>query len=68
MTKRKPEYKPLLFTTTLRTPQRLKGLLNILSRYNDEILTKESAIKIMGEIIRFGLYRPTRGVTSAVES
>lgn len=26
-TKRKPEYKPLLFTTTVRNPERVKGLL-----------------------------------------
>lgn len=58
--KRKSEYKPLLFTTTVRNPKRMKGLLNILSKFNDEILTNELAEKIMGELIRYGLYRPMK--------
>lgn len=66
--KRKSAYKPLLFTTTVRNPRRMKGLLNILSKYNGEILTSELTIKIMGELIRHGLYRPTEGVTKTIES
>lgn len=56
--KRKAEYKPLLFTTTVRNPKRMKGLLNVLSNFNGNILTNELAKKIMGELIRYGLYRP----------
>jgi hypothetical protein len=56
--RRKPEYKPLLFTTTVRNPTRVKGLLKILSSFNGQILTNELAKKIMGELIRHGLYRP----------
>lgn len=67
MSKRKAEYKPLLFTTTLRNPKRLKGLLNILSKFNNKVLTNELAEIIMGEIIRHGLYRPMKGVTSSIE-
>ena len=67
MRKRESEFKPLLFTTTLRNPKRLKGLLNILSKYNNKVLTDELAENIMGEIIRHGLYRPTRGVTLSIE-
>lgn len=60
-------YKPLLFTTTVRNPRRMKALLNILSRYNGQVLTNELSQTIMGEIIRYGLYRPTRGVTADIE-
>lgn len=66
--KRKSEYKPLLFTTTLRSPKRLRGLLNILSKFDGKVLTNKSAEEIMGETIRYGLYRPTRGVTPTIKS
>lgn len=57
---RASEYKPLLFTTTVRNPERVKGLLAILSLYNNQILTNELATHIMGNLIKFGLYRPTK--------
>ena len=60
MTQRKPEYKPLLFTTTVRNPARLKGLLWILKIFNGKILTNDLASKIVGETIRYGLYRPMK--------
>ncbi len=66
MSKRKPEYKPLLFTTTVRNPSRLKGLLNIFSKFNNEILTDELAEKVMGELIRYGLYRPTKDISPTI--
>lgn len=53
-------YKPLLFTTTVRNPERMKRLLNILSRFNGEILTSALAERIIGELIKYGLYRPMR--------
>lgn len=59
MRKRQSEYKPLLFTTTLRNPERLKWFLGVLKNYNGQILTNDLAKKISGEIIRNGLYRPT---------
>lgn len=62
-----PKYKPLLFTTTMRNPKRLKGILNILKRFNGETLTNELATLIMGELIRYGLYRPTKGITENIE-
>lgn len=60
MTTRPPKYKPLLFTTTVRTPERLKGMLSVLKNYNNKILTNELAEEIAGELIRIGLYKPTR--------
>ena len=41
MDKRKSEYKPLLFTTTMRNPERLKDFLLVLSEYEGEVLTNE---------------------------
>ncbi|MDR1553422.1 MAG: AlwI family type II restriction endonuclease [Prevotellaceae bacterium] len=56
---RASEYKPLLFTTTVRNPQRLKSLLHIFARFDGQILTDDLATKIVCELIRYGLYRPT---------
>jgi hypothetical protein len=60
MSNRASEYKPLLFTTTMRNPSRMKSLLNILKGYNRQILTNQLAIQIMGDVISFGLYRPMK--------
>lgn len=57
-TKRQPEYKPLLYTTTVRNPERLKGLLYIFAKFDGQVLTDDLATKIVGETIRYGLYRP----------
>ena len=57
---RQATYKPLLFTTTLRSLERLKWFLAVLKNYDGELLTNELATKIAGEIIRVGLYKPTR--------
>lgn len=58
--RRRNEYKPLLFTTTVRSPERLKGMLSILKNYKEDILTNELAEQIEGDLIKFGLYRPTK--------
>lgn len=60
MAKRKPEYKPLLFTTTVRNPQRVKALLWLLRKYNGKVMTDNLATEIMGELFRYGLYRPMK--------
>jgi len=52
MKKRQSEYKPLLFTTTLRNPERLKWFLAVLKEYDGQILDDKLAKKIAGEIIR----------------
>ncbi len=54
------KYKPLLFTTTLRNPERLKWFLGVLKEYDGQILDDDLAKKISGEIIRIGLYKPTK--------
>lgn len=57
---RKAEYKPLLYTTTVRNPERIKFNLFILKKFENQILTDELATKIVGELIRYGLYRPMK--------
>ena len=57
---RQAKYKPLLFTTTLRNPERIKSFLSVLRIYNGKILTNNLAKKISGEIINARLYRPTK--------
>lgn len=67
MAKRKLEYKPLLFTTTVRNPSRVKSLLYILKNFNGQILTNELSENIMGELIKYGLYRPTKEITQNIK-
>ncbi|MBP8708135.1 MAG: AlwI family type II restriction endonuclease [Caldisericia bacterium] len=57
--KKDPNYKPLLFTTTMRNPERFRGFLSTLFHYNGKILTNELAEEIAGELIKNGLYIPT---------
>ncbi|MDR1883612.1 MAG: AlwI family type II restriction endonuclease [Prevotella sp.] len=57
---RASEYKPLLFTTTVRNPQRLKALLHIFAKFDGQLLTDDLATQIVCELIRYGLYRPTK--------
>ncbi len=62
-----PEYKPLLFTTTMRNPARLKQMLFVLNKFDGQILTDELAQNIVAECIRYGLYRPTKKLASVKE-
>lgn len=57
---RKPEFKPLLYTTTMRNPARLKFLLVVLAKFEGKKLTDHLATEICAETIRYGLYRPMR--------
>lgn len=56
--KRKNEYKPLLFTTTLRSPERIKDFLSILGKYNGQVLTNELIDKIVFDLVSQKLYIP----------
>lgn len=66
MTKRQSEYKPLLFTTTMRNPERLKNFLTVIAEYDGEILTNEIIDKVAKSLIQIGLYQPMK-VSSAVK-
>lgn len=58
------EYKPLLYTTTMRNPERLKFMLYVLNKFEGKILTNDLATKICGETIKYGLYRPMKKLDS----
>ena len=60
MSKRQAEYKPLLFTTTIRNPERLKNFLTVLSEYDGEFLTNEIINKVANTLIQKGLYQPVK--------
>ena len=51
MTVRKQEYKPLLFTTTVRNPERIKDFIKVIANYNNKILTNEIIMKIVKDMI-----------------
>lgn len=55
-----PQYKPLLYTTTMRNPGRLKFMLYVLAKFEGQLLDDKLATKICGETIRYGLYRPMK--------
>lgn len=57
---RNAEYKPLLYTTTVRNPERIKYNLFVLKKFENQILTNELATAVVGELIKYGLYRPMK--------
>ena len=57
---RASNYKPLLFTTTMRNPERLKDFLTILVQYNEQLLTDTLIEIVVKELIKKGLYQPTK--------
>jgi hypothetical protein len=66
MTKRKLEYKPLLLTTTMRNPERLKNFLSVLIEYEGQILNDKIIEKIAKILIKKGLYQPLK-VSQAIK-
>lgn len=62
-----PKYKPLLFTTTMRNPARLKQMLFVLNKFDGQILNDDLAKRIVAECIRYGIYRPTEKSPSIKE-
>ncbi len=56
--KRNNEYKPLLFTTTLRNPERIKDFLAVIGKYNGQVLTNAVIDKIVFDLISQKLYIP----------
>ncbi len=57
-TQRPAEHKPLLFSTTMRNPQRIVGFLNCVIPYEGQILTNEIIAKIIKKLISEKLYTP----------
>lgn len=56
----KPTYKPLLFTTTIRNPERFKDFMFILYKYNGQKLTNQLIKKIEKDLFTVGLYKPVK--------
>ena len=48
---RKQEYKPLLFTTTVRNPERIKAFIKVIANYNNKVLTNEIIMRIVKDMI-----------------
>lgn len=65
--KAEPIYKPLLYTTTMRNPGRLKYMLYVLKKFEGQVLNDNLAEIICGETIRYGLYRPTKKLITVRE-
>ena len=65
--KKKAEFKPLLYTTTIRNPERYKDFMCLLYKYNGQILTNELIGEIERALFKVGLYRPMHLPQSAVE-
>ncbi|MDD6251004.1 MAG: AlwI family type II restriction endonuclease [Bacillales bacterium] len=65
MAKRKDEYKPLLFTTTLRNPERIKAFLSVIAKYNGQILTNEVIDRIVFDLISIKEYVPMYVIRNA---
>ena len=50
--KNQEQYSPILFTTTLRSPERCKYLLKIIQKYNGQVLDDNLAIQIMKDCVK----------------
>jgi len=57
---RRAEYKPLLFTTTMRNPERMGKFLGVLLEHDGRTMNDALAEKVAGELIARGLYAPSR--------
>ena len=60
----KKDYKPLLFTTTVRNPERFKQYLYVLNKFVGRSLNDKLATEICAEAMRFGIYRPNKKSTA----
>ena len=56
MTNRKSEYKALLFSTTVRNPERIKNYVKMISNYQNKLLTNNVIMQIVKDIIKNKLY------------
>ncbi len=58
---RKPEYKPLLMTTTVRNPERYKSIIEVILSFDGQVLTNALIDKIMFELVARKIYVPMYG-------
>ena len=64
---RELEYKPLLYTTTIRNPERYKDFIFLLKKFDGQILTAEVVEKIEREAFKCGLYRPVKRIPKSAK-
>ena len=53
----KSKNKPLSFSTTMRNPERIAAFLSCVLPYENQVLTNEVIMKIIGNIIKSKLYK-----------
>ncbi|MDR0920151.1 MAG: AlwI family type II restriction endonuclease, partial [Oscillospiraceae bacterium] len=61
----KKEYKPLLFTTTIRNPQRFKAFIDVLLQFDGKLLTNALIDEIIFELVARKLYTPLYATRTA---
>ena len=61
------DYKPLLYTTTVRNPERYKDLMRILLKYDGQMLDEKTVERVEKDLFRIGLYRPMKQSESIME-
>ena len=64
---RELEYKPLLYTTTIRNPERYKDFIFLLNKFDGQILTAEVIETIEREAFKCGLYRPMKRIPKSAK-
>ena len=62
-----PEYKPLLYTTTVRNPERYKDFIHLLKKFDGQILTSEVIEQFERETFKCGLYRPMKRIPDSAK-
>ena len=61
-----PTYKPLLFTTTIRNPERFKDFMFVLYKFNGQILSNRLIEEIEKDLFTIGLYKPMKRTPSVI--
>ncbi len=64
---RRSEYKPLLYTTTVRNPERYKDFIHLLKKFDGQILTAEVVEQFERETFKCGLYRPVKRIPESAK-
>ena len=54
--KKKKNFSPMLFSTTIRNPERCKYFVKVIQKYDNQVLTDELAIKIMQDCLQAKIY------------
>lgn len=60
-------YKPLLYTTTVRNPERYKDFIHLLKKFDGQILTSDIIKQFERETFKCGLYRPVKRIPASAK-